>query len=229
MHQAGAIVLKECVVFVRFPPSCNDPSSGRSLSRLQVMGESVRRHLLVLPAVGMLTLPSAAVAQCEATQSHQILTATATVIEGQVFEHRFGDHFRLRLAPIAHGWRIEVLEDGREEDLARLTPPWHFVPNPRYIEGWHFRNAANTGPNNGSVNAPQTVREFVFSPEVGRTLEYAGSATPPDVVAEVGRFGRGRLEIREYTLTPPGTSDRAAFKQMTFDVCLAWTTSNDAV
>ena len=43
MHLAGALVLKEYVVFVRSQVSCNGPSPGRSLrSRLQVMGESVR-------------------------------------------------------------------------------------------------------------------------------------------------------------------------------------------
>ena len=56
-----------------------------------------------------------------------------------------------------------------------LTPPWHLVPNPRYVEGWHFRNASNTGPNDGSVNAPQETREFIFSPEVGRCRKFARS------------------------------------------------------
>jgi hypothetical protein len=61
----------------------------------------------------------------------------------------------LSLVPGREGW-FQISVKGREqEDLSRLTPPWHFVPNPREIEGWHFRNDRNTGPNDGSVNAPQ--------------------------------------------------------------------------
>ena len=50
MHQTGALVLKESIVFVRSRVSCNDQRSGRTLrSRLQVMGGSVRprRHGLL--------------------------------------------------------------------------------------------------------------------------------------------------------------------------------------
>ena len=44
MHQAGALVLKELIVFVRSRVPCNDQYSGRFLrSRLQVMGGSVRQ------------------------------------------------------------------------------------------------------------------------------------------------------------------------------------------
>ena len=43
MHQTGALVLKEFIVFVRSRVSCNAQCSGRPVrSRLQVMGESVR-------------------------------------------------------------------------------------------------------------------------------------------------------------------------------------------
>ena len=43
MHQTGAIVLKELIVFVRSRVSCYDQCSGRSLrGRLQVMGRAVR-------------------------------------------------------------------------------------------------------------------------------------------------------------------------------------------
>ncbi len=42
MHQTGAIVLKECIVFVRSRVSCDGPHHGRSMqSRLQVMGGAV--------------------------------------------------------------------------------------------------------------------------------------------------------------------------------------------
>ena len=127
------------------------------------------------------------------------------------------------LVPDPEGWFLQVTSRGREsEDLARLTPPWHFVPNPREIEGWHFRNANNTGPNDGSVNAPQELREFIFSPEVGRGIEYNGSGTSGADVEKVRAFGRGGLFIDAYTLTPPKQGERAAFESMTFSACLTW-------
>lgn len=141
--------------------------------------------------------------------------------------HRFSKTTRsgwiLRLAPDAEGWFLQVTMKGREkEDLSRLTPPWHFVPNPREIEGWHFRNADNTGPNDGSVNAPQELREFFFSPAVGREVDYSGSATSAEDVEKARSFGRGWFYIESYRLAPPRRGERAAFETMTFSACLTW-------
>lgn len=130
----------------------------------------------------------------------------------------------LRLRP-GHegGWFLEVSQPGREsEDLSRLTPPWHFVPNAREIEGWHFRNKDNTARNDGSVNAPQAMREFIFSPQVGRDIEYNGSATTPEDVAKVESFGRGWLRIEDFRLTPPRRGERAAFEWLKYTACLTW-------
>jgi hypothetical protein len=131
--------------------------------------------------------------------------------------------FIVRLEPTEYGWNLRVYEPGRiGDDLSRLTPPWHFVPNPREIAGWHFRNAANTGPNDGSVNAPGDVRDFIFSPEVGRTIEYNGSNTTEEDVARVEAFGQGTLTILDYELSPPAPGEQARFERMKFAVCLSW-------
>lgn len=76
---------------------------------------------------------------------------TGTVVRGQSFSHRF-DGFVLTLVPTEFGWSIDI-SHGKQHYLANMTGPRHFVPNPIEIEGWHFRNAANTGPNTGDVNA----------------------------------------------------------------------------
>jgi len=158
---------------------------------------------------------------CEAGIGQQASVISGLIVAGDSFAQPFANRFIFHLSPIEKGWEIVIREADREENLARLTPPWHFVPNPRHIEGWHFRNVDNTAPNDGSVNAPQRVREFVFSPEVGRTIEYLGSATPDTIVARVAEFGRGRLVILDYELTPPLEGERAAFLWMKFEVCLA--------
>ena len=114
--------------------------------------------------------------------------------------------------------------DRLDEDLARLTPPWHFAPNPREIDGWHFRNAQNNGPNDGSVNAPRRFREFIFSPRVGRDIQGPDATTGPTVEedAAVRAFGRGWLFIESYTLSPPRNGERAAFEALRFTACLTW-------
>jgi len=156
----------------------------------------------------------------QAAIAQQTEVIAGRVAAGDCFTQPFANRFTFHLLPRERGWEIVIREAGREENLARLTPPWHFVPNPRDIEGWHFRNVDNTEPNDGSVNAPQRVREFIFSPEVGRTIEYEGSATPDTVVAQVARYGRGRLVIVDYELTPPVEGERAAFLWLKFEVYL---------
>jgi hypothetical protein len=160
---------------------------------------------------------------CRSEGGRRAARFQGTVKRGELFERKIPAGWILKLQPDPEGWFLSITVSGREgEDLSRLTPPWHFVPNAREIEGWHFRNAANTGPSDGTVNAPQQLREFIFSPAVGRSIEYHGSGTSPDDVAKVRAFGRGWLFIEKYTLTPPSPGTRAAFEAMTFSVCLTW-------
>jgi hypothetical protein len=112
-----------------------------------------------------------------------------------------------------------VRDDRPHENIARLTPPFHFVPNPRYLEGWHFRNADNSGPNDGSVNAPQEEREFIFSPDVGHTIDYP----PGDAAAEkLAAFGRGSLVITSMELGHLATGQRARLERIAVTVRLMW-------
>jgi hypothetical protein len=161
-------------------------------------------------------------AETAGTSAHFI----GEVVAGARFERPFGGPYRFVLEPTAAGWLVVVREDGRDEDLARLTPPLHFSPNPREIEGWHFRNADNTGPNEAgekNVNAPGEVREFIFSPAVGRTIDppNAGRAVTPEDVDLVRAYGRGTLILLGYELDnlEPGT--QATVKSMRFEVVLS--------
>jgi len=145
------------------------------------------------------------------------------VLRGEGFSKATPSGWILKLVPVQKGWFLEIAMKGREtEDLSRLTPPWHFVPNAREIEGWHFRNEDNTGPNEGSVNAPQELRGFIFSPQVGRGIEYNGSATSSEDVTKVQAFGRGWLHLDEFRLTPPRRGERASFERIKFSACLTW-------
>jgi hypothetical protein len=163
------------------------------------------------------------VRDCTTSPGRRAASIQGQVRRGQDFSTVLGGRWVLRLAPRSEGWLLQVEEKDRPaEDLARLTPPWHFVPNPREIEGWHFRNATNTGPNDGSTNAPQQLREFIFSPEVGRSIEYRGAMTSEADVERVGGFGQGWLHLDEYELTPPARGERAGFTSIAFTACLTW-------
>ena len=178
--------------------------------------------LLVVLATGLVG-QRAAMPACEAESGRRSERIHGTVSRGHRFSVSTQSGWIVRLEPDTKGWFLQVTTKGREtEDLSRLTPPWHFVPNPREIEGWHFRNADNTGPNDGSVNAPQELREFIFSPAVGREVEYNGSATSVEDVEKVRLFGRGWLFIESYRLTPPQRGERAAFEMIKFSACLTW-------
>lgn len=154
-------------------------------------------------------------------------TLKGEVSGGKAFERAFGNEFLFRLQPFPHGWLVVVIDKRGTEDISRLTPPFHFVPNPREIEGWHFRNVDNSGPNTPgekNVNAPGTVREFIFSPEVGRTIgEPEAKRNPtPDEIETVRRWGHGELRILDYRLRDLEPGKRASFEWMRFEVDLSW-------
>lgn len=180
------------------------------------------QHIFLLATLA-LAQGHLAAPRCQADPGRKIERISGEVLKGATFSRSTPSGWILRLVPIAEGWFLQVTVRGREtEDLSRLTPPWHFVPNPREIEGWHFRNADNTGPNDGSVNAPQELREFIFSPAVGREIEYKGSGTTAEDVEKVRSFGRGWFFIESYRLTPPRKGERAAFESLKFSACLTW-------
>ncbi len=174
--------------------------------------------LVTLLAVG------AVPAKCKPGHGRVAEEVRGEVVADSTFERTMAHgRFIARLEPTEYGWFLRIYEPGRpDDDLSSLTPPWHFVPNAREIEGWHFRNADNTGPNDGTTNAPGEERDFNFSPEVGETIEYNGSNTTEEDVARAEAFGRGTLTILDYELSPPARGERARFLRMTFTVCLTW-------
>ena len=97
------------------------------------------------------------------------LTFRGEVARGDTVVHRFthGDaRLEFRLAPVTYGWIIWIGNPELPEQnyVTLSTPPFRGI-SPAIIEGWHFRNVDNTGPNApgpGNVNAPQKERAFAF-------------------------------------------------------------------
>ena len=155
-------------------------------------------------------------------QDWECASFEARIQKGDRFEKQFGPGLTLLLEPREYGWEIVVRDDRPQENIARLTPPLHFAPNPRVLEGWHFRNSDNSGPNDGSVNAPQEEREFLFSPEVGRSLDYP---LTPAQATELPGFGRGRLVVTSMELGNLRRGERAHLERLEFEVQLSWPSS----
>jgi hypothetical protein len=124
---------------------------------------------------------------------------------GKKFHRPFGSRFEFILEPNQAGWDIVISEYGREENLARLTPPLHFMPNPREIEGWHLLDnpsACPTRPYQAEAG-PANPRIFIFSPEVGRQIDgiNANRSITPGEIETIENFGRGTLSINKFKLS----------------------------
>lgn len=138
---------------------------------------------------------------------------------GETFRRTFGGHFEFLLEPRPQGWEIVVRETGQEDNLARLTPPLHFLPNPREIEGWHFLadpRMCKTRPYAAEA-APGHPRRFIFSPQVAKL---AGHAPTPADIAAIERFGRGTLTIEQVELNAPDTAGCPSIRSLRFSVRL---------
>ena len=152
-------------------------------------------------------------APCGPGEGREVLLLTGEISAGERFAAPAGPGWTFALEPDDHGWTIRLL-DREGDDLSRITPPFHFVPNPRELHGWHFRNRANTGPNLGDVNAPQRVREFIFDQGTGADWPLAQRVAAAE--------GRGVLEITKFSLSPPEPGERARMTALIFDACLSW-------
>jgi hypothetical protein len=148
---------------------------------------------------------------------------TGHLKSGQFFSRPFGMRFKFFLEPTPSGWEIIIREAGRDENLSRLTPPLHGSPNPREIEGWHLSSKPSecTSRPYAAEAGPKDPRNFIFSPDVGGSIDGAHahrSVTAEDIKA-VQRFGWGILTIEKYGLQP-GKNGCPKIEWMTFSAQL---------
>jgi hypothetical protein len=125
---------------------------------------------------------------------------------GKQIRRHFGSRFEFILEPMPDGWEIVIKEYGRDENLSRLTPPLHFVPNPREIEGWHLLAKPSDCINRPykADDSPANPRKFIFSPEVVKSIDgaSAGRSVTDEEIKDVQQFGRGELTIENFKLAP---------------------------
>ncbi len=173
--------------------------------------------LLCLLAASRITAP----AECAGNTSE--LTIDGAVTRGERFAWPLpgGLAFALRPLlqdPLLEGWVIWIGDPARpEENYAVVATPPFRGPNPTLIQGWHFRNADNTGPNAPgpkNVNAPQHTRRFRFvldkaqfdtARETLDVLLWPGNHSPAEVGAARDAFraiekADGTLQITDLEL-----------------------------
>jgi len=126
------------------------------------------------------------------------------VAAGEAYRHWFGPALEFALLPVGGGWVIAVRHSASPENLARLTPPLHFLPNPRDIEPCHLLPvpAACAGPDPHQAPGPR--RDFIYSRSVGTTIDGpdASRAVTPEEIERIRRDGHGVLEILSATAGP---------------------------
>lgn len=165
-------------------------------------------HIIVFSALLAIVTPASAQDPCNPDPRFQHTVLAGEVIAGESFTAEFTDGLSFKLVPASHGWVIEV-RDTSGIDRSLITPPIRpFDTNPRNLAGWHFRNADNTGPNQGDVNAPQQRRAFVFE------------SSPP--APDGHEQGRGMLTLDDFGLADLLPQQRARMVYLKFKVCLAW-------
>ena len=90
---------------------------------------------------------------------------SGAVRKGRSFERQIGANLFFRLVPEELGWAISVGSKAvRGNFCSVVTPPYRGM-NALRIEGWHFRNSDNSGPNEpgpNNVNAPQEHESFTL-------------------------------------------------------------------
>jgi hypothetical protein len=199
------------------------------------MRAAARRRALIVWSLALWPL----VAGPTAADGAQSLEFEASVRRGEAFERPLPDGLVFALRPQEHGWLVWLGDPAQPSANYAViaTPPYRGV-NPTQIEGWHFRNADNTGPNAvgaKNVNAPQDVRAFHFvaGPEdyraTARDLEIAlwGAGETEDAVAAARNRllsgagkGAGTLEITRLELGNLVPGERAWIERMAFTVTL---------
>lgn len=198
-----------------------------------MIGAWKRTGLTIVVAAGLGTAPALA-QECTPTpemNAVRIVSETGaplvSVAGDQSFYQQLDNGWVFGLVNHQFGWVIRLYDDaavGDATDLTSLTPPHGGVPNARDVFGWHFRNQANTGPNQGDVNAPQQIRAFVISPGLAGTGGYKPSTDPTELrLSDPGPDeGIGWLRIEDMGLGQLNPGEQATMNYLQFAACVSW-------
>ena len=85
-------------------------------------------------------------AECTSDQERIRVNLEGTVSSEERPVRPFGPDFKFVLEPIEKGWHVAIYRGDSRDNIARLTPPWHFVPNPRILRDGIFAMPQTLNP-----------------------------------------------------------------------------------
>ncbi len=165
-------------------------------------------------------------------RNHQPHITPAEVYGDHSFYRTLSSGWIFTLLRQQHGWSLRLYDTAGGVDMTSITPPYGgAIPNTRDIFGWHFRNRQNTGPNLGSVNAPQQFRPFAFATSLTGTGGFKPNTDPATVKFSqpLDDQGRGWLEIIDYGLNNLQPGQQANMNYLKFEACLSWPRSPEEI
>ncbi len=157
---------------------------------------------------------------CVATPGRQARQITGEATEGADVTQPIGPFLLQLRSEGEDGWDLALFEPGRRDNLAQLSSPPH-GPSPLDIFAWHFRNDDNTGPPVASAAPGGRHREFVFSPDVGRTMTFNLETLAEDR-ERAAAYGRGAFDVLAYEMTPRQLGESPRLLWIKFAACLTW-------
>jgi hypothetical protein len=163
------------------------------------------------------TLPAPS---CVATPRRQARQIIGEATEGTDVTQAIGPFLLQLRSEGEDGWDLALLEPGRLDNLAQLSSPPH-GPSPLDIFPWHFRNDDNTGPPVAGAAPGGRHREFVFSPDVGRTMTFNLETLAEDR-ERAAAYGRGAFDLLAYEMTPRQLGESPRLLWIKFAACLTW-------
>ncbi len=161
------------------------------------------------------------------------------IVRGEKFEKVLPNGLVFALLPEEYvetgwmGWTVHIgpSSDSSQNYAGIATPPFRGT-NTLQILGWHFRNVDNTGPNDGSVNAPQEERGFGFvlreedyqiASDAVECIMWPSLCEDMDVQAAIDlhqsvSMGTGTLQITSLELGNLKQGEQAWIEYMEFEV-----------
>ena len=173
--------------------------------------------LVLLIASVAIALPQHATAQqsCDVVHKTDAFEFSGRVHAGEAYRCQFSPVLSFALVPKSSGWLIEIHEKDHDENLARLTPENNGI-NPLLIEASASHSTVAAESERVQTEQKPIQREFIFSPEVGRSLGQSGKAPTEEEVRQVSEQGKGVFRITEMRM---GQSS-ADVEELSFDVSL---------
>jgi TonB family protein len=172
-------------------------------------------------AGAVIALPVHAAAQqsCDVVHRTDAFEFSGRVHAGEAYQCQFSPVLSFALVPTSGGWLIEVHEKNRDENLARLTPENNGI-NPLLVEFSPSHSTVAAESERMATEQKPIQTEFIFSPEVGRSLGKSGRAPTGDEIRQASEQGKGVFKITKMRVGQSSANSTLPDEALSFEVSL---------